>query len=166
MFEEKSKTSLGQMIERNITFAVGELKTTSERMGFIRHGLQDPDDSAGAMACLYLIETHLDDVILDIKDNIEKVIELDALATGQGLFVPRTGYEEEAIEALKRAQETDAARNLLFDFSLSRAICKTIIRAEQAFQGRLQNPMTENESISAAVIEAVGEEGQEVEDHA
>jgi len=163
MFEEKSKTPLGKMIERNITFAVDELKTTSERMGFIRHGLKDPDDIEGAMACLYLIETHLDELILDIKDNIERVIELDAIATGQGLFVPRTRHEQAAIEALKRAQTADSGFHLV-RLPLSEVMCRAVLAAEKAFTERCESVLISDEEVSA-VVEAVAEEGQEA-DHA
>lgn len=145
IMDEKSKTPVGKEIERNITFAVDELKTTSERMGFIRHGLKDPDDIEGAMACLYLIETHLDELILDIKDIPAKVAELDALAAGEAPFIPQTRHEKDAIAALKRAQGGE------FDLSLSRVMCRAVLQAEAAFMNRCKSILVEDADIAALV---------------
>ncbi|KUG30036.1 hypothetical protein ASZ90_000102 [hydrocarbon metagenome] len=149
MFNEKSKTPIGQGIERNITFAVNELETTSERMGFIRHGLKDPDDIEGAMACLYLIETHLDELILDIKDNIEKVVELDAIAAGESSFVPKWRGEQNLVRVFQDGRE---AGDLAMDF-----MAKAAKKALEVYKAGHQMPKEPipDESVVNAVVEAV-----------
>jgi len=148
MNNEKSKTPVGKELEYDITFAVRELKAVSDRLSFIRHGLKDPDDIEGAMGVLHLVEEHLDDLILDIKDNIEKVIELDAIAAGEAPFIPQSCHEQEAIEALKRARAGD------FDLSLSKTLCRAVILAEAAFKKRCESILISDDDV-AAVVEAV-----------
>jgi len=153
MNNEKSKTPVGKELEYDITFAVRELKAVSDRLAFIRHGLKDPDDIEGAMGVLHLVEEHLDDLILDIKDNIEKVIALDAIATGQGLFVPRKRYEQEAIDALNRAQAAEPD----FHFAtlpLTEVMCRAVVIAEKAFKERCKSILVSDDDV-AAVVEAV-----------
>lgn len=151
MFKEQSQTPVGKDIERNITFAVRDLKAVSDRINFIRRGvvaLGDIGDDEAGMECLRLVENNLDDLILDIKDNIEKVIALDALAAGGAPFIPQSRHEKEAIAALKRAQDKD------FDLSLSHVLCRAVILAEKAFAERCKRILVGDDDV-AAVVEGV-----------
>lgn len=148
MLNEKSKTPVGQEIERSIVSAVRDLKNVSDQLNFIRRGvvaLGDIGDDKAGMECLGLVEEHLDDLILDIQDNIQKVIELDALAAGQAPFLPKTRHEEDALAALKRAQDGD------FDLSLSRVMCRAVLQAEAAFKDRCKSILVEDADIAALV---------------
>lgn len=150
MNSEKSQTPLGKQVERNFTSAVRDLEDVSDRINFIRRGvvaLGDIGDDKAGMECLRLVENNLDDLILDIKDNIERIIELDALATGNAPFIPQTHHEEEAIAALKRAQAGDC------DLSLSKTLCRAVILAEAAFKKRCESILIGDDDIAAAVTD-------------
>lgn len=160
MHKFKSKTPVGNEIEWELTFAVGDLKSVSDRLAFIRHGLTDPDDIKGAMGVLHLVEDHLDDLILDIKGNIEKVIELDAIAAGEAPFIPQSCHENEAIEALKRARAGD------FDLSLSKTLCRAVILAEAAFKKRCKSILIGDDDVAAVVESASADQTPEGANHA
>ncbi len=153
MFKEQSKTPVGKGLESSIGFFVGDIKTATKQIAFIRNGLTEGHHIEGAMDCLQQVQEKLEDLAEDLAEKIKDIIALDALATGQGLFVPRKRYEQKAIDALHRAQAAEPD----FHFAtlpLTEVMCRAVVIAEKAFKERCKSVLVSDDDV-AAVVEAV-----------
>lgn len=130
------------------------LRATSERLSFIANGMgvKFPNLN-GAVALLRDVNEMIHNQIEDTEDLPTTARELAAIAEGQAPFLPRTRYEQEAVEALKRAQAAEPD----FHFAtlpLTEVMCRAVVIAEKAFKERCKSVLVSDDDV-AAVVEGV-----------
>lgn len=150
----QAKTNTGKHLERGVKSVIRDIKDASNHINFIRRGVVALDDVYGAkagMGLLFAVEVALDNLAESAEDNLKDIVELDAIASGEAPFIPKTRHEEEAIAALKRAQTGD------FDLSLSRVLCRAVLLAEKTFVDRCKQVYIDDAAVNA-VVDAVNKD--------
>jgi len=137
---------IGDKVVRGIEGQREFLRATSERLSFIANGMGvEFPNIKGAVALLRDINEMIHNQIEDTEDLPATARGLAAIAEGEAPFIPKTRHEEEAIAALKRAQDGD------FDLSLSRVLCRAVVQAEKAFTERCKSVRIDDEGVAAMV---------------